>query len=95
MDHFSCKPPEVAKTGQMHDVEAVRQSAISEKSSIDEPKDKSQTMWSPSRKELLIMVTCAVSSLIVALDATILVPVLPTLAIDLHGTAAEAFVSHS
>lgn len=37
------------------------------------------------------MVTCAVSSLVVALDATILVPVLPTLAIKLHGTSIFAF----
>ena len=36
------------------------------------------------------MITLATISLMVALDATILVPVLPTLAVDLHGTANEA-----
>lgn len=38
-----------------------------------------------------MMITCAVSSLVVALDATILVPVLPTLASDLKGSSSEAF----
>ena len=37
------------------------------------------------------MFTMAFISLVVALDATILVSVLPTLAIDLHGYAEEAF----
>lgn len=37
------------------------------------------------------MITCTVSSLVVALDATILVPVLPTLASDLNGTSILAF----
>ena len=37
------------------------------------------------------MFTIAFISLVVALDATILVSVLPTLAIDLHGYAEEAF----
>lgn len=48
-------------------------------------------LWKPSRSELLVMITLGVSSLVVALDATILVSVLPTLAIELNGTAAEAF----
>jgi len=65
--------------------------------------------WKPQRAEWQIMTTLAVSSLLVALDATILVPVLPvralslstvgktktdvveTLAIDLDGTATDAF----
>ncbi|KAH8906628.1 major facilitator superfamily transporter [Coniochaeta sp. PMI_546] len=37
------------------------------------------------------MITIAVVSLMVALDATILVPVLPTLAVELGGTTSEAF----
>ena len=49
------------------------------------------TDWKPQRQEYLIMLTIAFISLVVALDATILVSVLPTLAIDLHGYAEEAF----
>lgn len=33
--------------------------------------------WKPQRQEYLVMFTMAISSLVVALDATILVPVLP------------------
>jgi MFS family permease len=46
--------------------------------------------WKPQRQEWRVMATLATISLVVALDATILVPVLPTLAVDLHGTANEA-----
>lgn len=46
--------------------------------------------WRPRRQEWLVMLTLATISLMVALDATILVPVLPTLALDLDGTANEA-----
>ncbi|KAE9982041.1 hypothetical protein EG327_005973 [Venturia inaequalis] len=49
------------------------------------------TPWTPSRREYLIMATLAMVSFIVALDATILVPVLPDLALSLHGTSTEAF----
>lgn len=51
----------------------------------------SSTEWKPKRQEYLIMLTIAFISLVVALDATILVSVLPTLAVDLHGYAEEAF----
>ncbi|KAH6847678.1 major facilitator superfamily domain-containing protein [Chaetomium sp. MPI-CAGE-AT-0009] len=47
--------------------------------------------WKPSTKEYAVMVTLAIVSLMVALDATILVSVLPTLAVDLNGTATDAF----
>ena len=47
--------------------------------------------WKPGRSEWLVMITMAVSCLTVALDSTILVPVLPTLSLDLNGTATEAF----
>jgi EmrB/QacA subfamily drug resistance transporter len=46
--------------------------------------------WKPQRHEWMVMITLATISLMVALDATILVPVLPTLAVDLHGNANEA-----
>lgn len=47
--------------------------------------------WKPGKKEYLLMCTLAVISLMVALDATILVSVLPTLAVDLGGSATDAF----
>lgn len=50
-----------------------------------------EEQWKPVKKEWLVMITLAISSLTVALDATILVPVLPTLAVSLDGTANEAF----
>jgi predicted MFS family arabinose efflux permease len=49
------------------------------------------TEWKPEKQEYLIMLTISFVSLVVALDATILVSVLPTLAVDLHGYAEEAF----
>ncbi|KAH6859278.1 MFS general substrate transporter [Alternaria alternata] len=58
-----------------------------------EAKGEMQTpdMWKPQKKELLIMVSLSFISLMVALDATILVTVLPVIAQKLNGTAAEAF----
>ena len=39
--------------------------------------NKSEEQWKPGKREWLVMITLAISSLTVALDATILVPVLP------------------
>ncbi|KAK4233786.1 major facilitator superfamily domain-containing protein, partial [Achaetomium macrosporum] len=47
--------------------------------------------WKPGKKEYAVMLTLAVISLMVALDATILVSVLPTLAFDLEGSSTDAF----
>ncbi|KAK2055060.1 major facilitator superfamily transporter [Colletotrichum caudatum] len=47
--------------------------------------------WTPGRAEYAAMATISVISLMVALDATILVPVLPDLALDLGGSATDAF----
>ncbi|KAK4158735.1 major facilitator superfamily domain-containing protein [Cladorrhinum sp. PSN259] len=47
--------------------------------------------WKPGKQEYAVMFTIALISLMVALDATILVSVLPTLAIDLGGEATDAF----
>lgn len=91
MDHFLSHSLKFGESQEKHDVEAARVSGNSENSLDKTAKEAKQDTWSPNRRELLIMLTCAVSSLIVALDATVLVPVLPTLAIDLDGTAAEAF----
>lgn len=49
------------------------------------------TEWKPTRNELLVMVSLSFISLMVALDATILVTVLPEIAHSLNGTSAEAF----
>lgn len=72
----------------------------SKTSSIESQADKveaadndtqTESAWQPHRQEYLIMFTVTFISLIVALDATILVAVLPTLASELDGTAEEAF----
>ncbi|KAF1832677.1 MFS general substrate transporter [Decorospora gaudefroyi] len=47
--------------------------------------------WKPQKKELLIMISLSFISLMVALDATILVTVLPVIAHELNGTSVEAF----
>ncbi|KAK4675308.1 hypothetical protein QC764_503190 [Podospora pseudoanserina] len=52
---------------------------------------KQELEWKPGKQEYAVMITLAIISLMVALDATILVSVLPTLAIDLGGTATDAF----
>jgi hypothetical protein len=49
------------------------------------------TEWKPTRNELLVMVSLSFISLMVALDATVLVTVLPEIAHSLNGTSAEAF----
>lgn len=54
-------------------------------------KGTQQTNWKPKKEEWLIMATLSISSLVVALDSTILVTVLPTLAVQLNGTAQETF----
>ncbi len=60
-------------------------------SGMEASTSSSSAEWRPQRQEYLIMLTIAFISLVVALDATILVSVLPTLAVDLHGYAEEAF----
>ena len=47
--------------------------------------------WTPTRNEMLVMVSLSFISLVVALDATVLVTVLPEIAHSLNGTSAEAF----
>ncbi|KAJ5460768.1 major facilitator superfamily-domain-containing protein [Penicillium daleae] len=47
--------------------------------------------WKPGREELMILACLAIVSLVVALDGTVLVPVLPTIASDLHGDTNEAY----
>lgn len=47
--------------------------------------------WKAGREEWLIIAVIAIVSLMVALDATILVPVLPAIASDLGGDATDTF----
>jgi MFS family permease len=47
--------------------------------------------WTPTKNEWLIMISLAFISLMVALDASILVTVLPEIARKLNGTSVEAF----
>ncbi|KAF1925253.1 MFS general substrate transporter [Didymella exigua CBS 183.55] len=47
--------------------------------------------WKPTKNELLVVVSLSFTSLMVALDATVLVAVLPEIAHSLNGTSAEAF----
>ncbi|KXX77101.1 putative MFS-type transporter YusP [Madurella mycetomatis] len=63
--------------------------------SLDGPQlergEKAEVDWKPGKQEYAVMLTLAIISLMVALDATILVSVLPTLALDLGGTTTDAF----
>ncbi|KAL8889534.1 MAG: hypothetical protein Q9215_003188 [Flavoplaca cf. flavocitrina] len=47
--------------------------------------------WKAGRKEWMIIIVLAIVSLMVALDATILVPALPAIASDLHGNTTDTF----
>lgn len=91
MDPSLPQPLKPARTQDNHDVEVVGVFVNSDQSLGANHEDDNRQIYSPTREHLLIMFTCAVSSLVVSLDSTILVPILPTLAIDLHGTAAQAF----
>ncbi|KAK7997201.1 hypothetical protein PG989_005241 [Apiospora arundinis] len=47
--------------------------------------------WTPRRQEWGCMISIALVSVMVALDATVLVPVLPNLALELDGSTIDAF----
>ncbi|KAK8051963.1 hypothetical protein PG993_003348 [Apiospora rasikravindrae] len=47
--------------------------------------------WTPRRQEWCCMISIAIVSVMVALDATVLVPVLPNLALELDGSTIDAF----
>ncbi|KAK2048397.1 major facilitator superfamily transporter, partial [Colletotrichum somersetense] len=64
---------------------------IPDKVSIPNDTRERELEWTPGRAEYAAMATISVISLMVALDATILVPVLPDLALDLGGSATDAF----
>jgi EmrB/QacA subfamily drug resistance transporter len=66
-------------------------SIASSDSTDTESLGKPEEEWRPHRQEIMVMATIAIISLMVALDATILVPVLPDLATSLHGSTTDAF----
>ncbi|KAF2968178.1 hypothetical protein GQX73_g5380 [Xylaria multiplex] len=57
----------------------------------DEAQRPVEVHWKPSRHEKAIIYTLAITSLIVALDATIVITPLSTIVQDLDGTATQAF----
>ncbi|KAI0470589.1 MFS general substrate transporter [Xylariaceae sp. FL0804] len=55
------------------------------------PPPELDTEWKAGRQEIIVLITMAILALIIALDATILAPALPTLAVELKGDAIETF----
>ncbi|KAF2684442.1 MFS general substrate transporter [Lentithecium fluviatile CBS 122367] len=47
--------------------------------------------WKPQKKEWFIMISLSIISFMVAIDATVLVTVLPQIALSIHGTSIDAF----
>ncbi|KAK5939254.1 hypothetical protein PMZ80_008557 [Knufia obscura] len=91
IDHFTSRSSEFEKK-RPADIETnMSKSLGSSESTLAHNTEKPEQPWKPTRTELGIMITLAICSLVVALDATILVPVLPTVAVGLHGTTSEAF----
>ncbi|KJZ75496.1 hypothetical protein HIM_05192 [Hirsutella minnesotensis 3608] len=66
-------------------------SSETQQSATSGPESSESTHWKPGIGEYLVILTLCGLSLIVALDATILVPVLPTITSDLNGTTNHAF----
>ncbi|KAJ9658089.1 hypothetical protein H2198_003927 [Neophaeococcomyces mojaviensis] len=97
VDHFSYKPLKPGKSRARDEEEAMESEQPSlppsraSEADIKMKEMPEQQTWKPTTGQLMVMVSMAISSLMVALDATILVSVLPTLAVDLNGTAAMAF----
>ncbi|TGJ84601.1 hypothetical protein E0Z10_g4160 [Xylaria hypoxylon] len=58
---------------------------------VDEAQRPPEVQWKPSRHEKVIIYTLALTNLIVALDATIVITPLSTIVQDLDGTATQAF----
>ena len=48
--------------------------------------DEDMAHWKPTNHELLIMVSLSIISMMIALDATVIITSLPTIVADLHGT---------
>jgi hypothetical protein len=70
----------------VQDIKVEEEMKVNDADSVEEMLDD----WKPQRQEWMVIITLATISLVVALDATILVTVLPTLAVDLHGSTNEA-----
>lgn len=87
----SSQEAQTVSSTEQSDLQKERSTSCSLPSDMEASVPSSSTDWKPQRQEYLIMYTIAFISLVVALDATILVSVLPSLAMDLHGFAEEAF----
>ncbi|KAB8300445.1 hypothetical protein EYC80_000617 [Monilinia laxa] len=68
-------------------------SGVKDNSPVDTPENETEkfTDWKAGRQEWLIMIVLLIVSLMASIDATILVPVLPVLASELHGSAIDTF----
>ncbi|KAH0539028.1 hypothetical protein FGG08_004422 [Glutinoglossum americanum] len=53
--------------------------------------ESKEEQWKPRRPEYLVMATLSFISLLVALDATVLIPALPVISHSLNGSAIETF----
>ncbi|KAK5996431.1 MFS transporter L2 [Cladobotryum mycophilum] len=63
----------------------------SDSSTIRNIEDQREEEWKPGKGEYLVVLTLCLLSLIVALDATILVPALPIITKELNGSTTDAF----
>ena len=86
--HHTRQPPRTGNTETDDDEEVLVR--VLDPSKLEE-NIPSYEDWKPGKQELAVMITMAIISLMVALDATILVSVLPTLAEDFGGTSTDAF----
>ncbi|KAI0205955.1 major facilitator superfamily transporter [Astrocystis sublimbata] len=68
-----------------------RESVTETPAAVDEAQLPPEVKWKPSTHELAVIYTLAMTSLIVALDATIVITPLSTIVQDLNGTATQAF----
>ena len=94
LPELSLKLPETISSTMDPSIPAApdnRESGYSAYSDIEKESEKALLQWKPQRQEYMVILTMAIASLMVALDATVLVCVLPTLAVELHGSATEAF----
>ncbi|KAH7628156.1 major facilitator superfamily domain-containing protein [Sordaria sp. MPI-SDFR-AT-0083] len=87
--HHTRQPPRTGNSSSTDDDEEVLVRVL-DPSKLEENIPSFED-WKPGKQELAVMITMAVISLMVALDATILVSVLPTLAEDFGGTSTDAF----
>ncbi|KAI1264633.1 major facilitator superfamily transporter [Xylariaceae sp. FL1019] len=78
--------------GSINSVEKIReQNLTASRFETDEALREPEVEWQPSRHEKIIIFTMAITSLVVALDASIIITPLSTIIRSLGGDATEAF----